>query len=74
MLNPTPLLNGIQTHRIYAAIISVPTDTGRLSADLTGRVPVQSAQGNNYILCVYDEDSHAVLAEPLKSCSDTHII
>jgi hypothetical protein len=35
--------------------------------DLTGRFPHVSARGNKYLLIVYDFDSNAILAEPLKS-------
>jgi hypothetical protein len=35
--------------------------------DLTGRFPHISARGNKYLLIVYDFDSNAILAEPLKS-------
>ena len=40
-------------------------DTGY--ADLTGRFPFVSSRGNQYLLIVYDYDSNAILAEPIKS-------
>ncbi len=36
-------------------------------ADLTGKFPNISARGNQYLLIVYDYDSNAILAEPLKN-------
>ena len=38
---------------------------GQMHSDLTGRFPVASTQGNNYILVCYDFDSNAILVEPL---------
>ena len=35
--------------------------------DLTGRFPYMSSRGNQYILVVYDSDSNAILAEPIKT-------
>mgnify|MGYP003333570057 CR=1 FL=1 len=41
--------------------------------DLTGRFPIQSTQGNNYILLTYDYDSNCILVAPLKN-KDSHKI
>ena len=35
--------------------------------DLTGKFPHKSSRGHQYILVVYDYDSNAILAAPLKS-------
>ena len=35
--------------------------------DLTGRFPLQSSRGNNYILVSYHYDSNGILAEPLQN-------
>ena len=40
-------------------------DTGY--SDLTGRFPFQSTRGNEYILVMYDYDSNAILAKPVKN-------
>jgi len=40
---------------------------GTVYSDLTGKFIVQSSQGNNYILIVYDGDSNYIFAEPLPS-------
>ena len=37
--------------------------------DLTGRFPHKLSQGNQYLLVIYDYDSNAILAEPLKTRS-----
>ena len=36
-------------------------------SDLTGRFPHRSSRGNQYVLVIYDYDSNAILAEPIKN-------
>ena len=54
-----------RSHTIYSAIIDPSAPTGRTYSDLTGRFPVQSNRGANYILVVYEYDSNAILVRPL---------
>jgi len=42
--------------------------------DLTGKFPVQSLSGNNYILIVYDYDSNGILTTPLPNCHAESIL
>jgi hypothetical protein len=35
--------------------------------DQTGRFPVVSSKGNKYIMILYDYDSNAILAQPIKN-------
>jgi hypothetical protein len=60
----TPTSSHIQTHLVYAKVISI---TGQIYSDQTGRFPVTSSRGNQYIMIVYDYDSTAILAEPIKN-------
>jgi hypothetical protein len=53
---------GIKTQYVYAATI----DAGKIYTDQTGRFPVVSSKGNNYIMILYDYDSNAILAQPIK--------
>jgi hypothetical protein len=53
---------GIKTQFIYAATI----DAGKIYTYQTGRFPVVSSKGNKYIMILYDYDSNAVLAQPIK--------
>jgi hypothetical protein len=53
---------GIKTQYMYAATI----DAGQLYTDQTGRLPVVSNKGNKYIMILYDYDSNAILAQPIK--------
>jgi hypothetical protein len=54
--------HGIKTQYVYAATI----DAGQIYTDQTGRLPVVSSKGNKYIMVLYDYDSSAILANPIK--------
>jgi hypothetical protein len=53
---------GIKTQYVYAATI----DAGQIYTDQTGRFTVVSSKGNKYIMLLYDCDSNATLAQPIK--------
>jgi hypothetical protein len=53
---------GIKTQYVYVATI----DAGQIYTDQTGRFPVVSSKGNKYIMILYDYDSNAILAQPIK--------
>jgi hypothetical protein len=53
---------GIKTQYVYASTI----DAGQIYTDQTGRFPVVSSRGNKYIMVLYDYDSNAILATPIK--------
>jgi hypothetical protein len=64
VIMPEPDLDqGIKTQYVYAATI----DAGQIYTDQTGRFPVVSSKGNNYIMILYDYDSNAILAQPIKN-------
>ena len=65
--------SGTHSHTIYAAILDPLAPTGRTYSDLTGRFPVQSNRGANYILVVHDYDSNAILVRPLCNRTATEI-
>ena len=64
---------GTRSHTIYSAIVDPSAPTGRTYSDLTGRFPVQSNRGANYILVVYEYDSNAILVRPLRNRSAPEI-
>jgi hypothetical protein len=72
--NPTSDSPNIRTSHIYAAIDTPNDITGLIASDLTGRFPKRSHRGHNYILVIYDYDSNAILAEPLKNRQSTEIL
>jgi hypothetical protein len=53
---------GIKTQYVYAVTI----DAGQIYNDQTGRFPVVSSKGNKYIMILYDYDSNAIMAQPIK--------
>ena len=68
---PSPLPT--KSHSIYAAIIDPHQSTGSSYSDLTGRFPIQSNHGTNYIFILYEYDSNSILVHLLCHCS-THEI
>ena len=62
---PPEINDNIKHHVVAAAVI--PISTGKIYTDQTGRFPVTSATNNKYIFVLYDHDSNAILAEPLKN-------
>ncbi len=67
MHEPTPLDEGRKVNEIYAAIEEYDEQTGKIHSDLTGPFPVTSNRGNKYVLVVYDYDSNAIIARPVKN-------
>ena len=47
--------------------ITTSDELSKTYSDLTGRFPVQSSRGNNYIFVAYHPDANAILVEPLKN-------
>ena len=61
---PTRNIPNKKTYNCFAMITTFTK--GELAyADLTGRFPVQSSRGNQYLYIVYDYDGNAILAEPI---------
>ena len=57
---------------VYAAIVNTDNNngieqTGKIFTDQTVKFPAFSSRGYNYILVLYDYESNAILAEPIKS-------
>lgn len=51
-------------HYVYADCQPI---TGQIYSDLPGRFLTPSSRGHNYLLVVYDYDSNAIIAEPMKN-------
>ena len=69
---PSPIPT--RTHTIYAATLDPKLPTGNSFSDLTGRFPIQSNRGANYIFVLYDYDSNAILVRPLRNRSAQEIL
>jgi hypothetical protein len=63
VLVPDPdIYHEIKTQFVYAATIHA----GQIYTYQTGRFPMVSSKGNKYIIILYDYDSNAILAQPIK--------
>jgi hypothetical protein len=62
IITESDLDHGIKTQFIYAAKI----DAVQIYTDQTGRFPVVSRKSDKYIMILYDYDSSAILAQPIK--------
>jgi hypothetical protein len=62
--------HGIKTQLVYAAII----DGGQIYTDQKGIFPVVSIKGNKYIIILYDYDSNAILAQPIKDLTAPELL
>jgi hypothetical protein len=64
----SPLANhtdeGITTNQVFATVTDI--GTGKIYTDQTGKFPNLSTRGNNYMFVLYDYDSNAIMAEPIK--------
>ena len=56
----------------FAALADV--NEGTIYTDLTGKFPVRSHKGNQYIFLTYVYDDNAILVRPLKSRHANHQI
>lgn len=57
-----------------AATVITWKQLSKTYSDQTGRFPVQSSSGNNYIFILYHFNSNGILAQPIKNRSATEIL
>ena len=55
-----------KTYERYACLSTIDK-SNTAYGDLTGRYPIQSSRGNEYVLIIYDYDGNAILQAPLKN-------
>jgi hypothetical protein len=67
----SPQDSTVRSNCTFSKVVSV---TGKVYSDQTGRFPQTSSRGNKYIMVFYDYDSSAILAEPLKSRSESELL
>jgi hypothetical protein len=63
---PTQEPNNLRTNVVFATILT-ETDLRKSYSDQTGKFPVQSSRGYNYVMILYDYDSNIILSKPLKA-------
>ncbi|GFH47516.1 hypothetical protein CTEN210_03991 [Chaetoceros tenuissimus] len=54
-----------RTHECFVTIEKYDELNGKSYSDLTGRFPIPSSRGNEYIVVIYDYDANAILAEAI---------
>ena len=65
----TPLVQ--RTNTVFTEIID---HKRQIDTDLTGKFPVTSNSGNNYLYVIYDYDNNCILIRPMKSRADSEFI
>ena len=60
-----------RTNTVFTNIIDYKR---QITTDLTGKLPVTSNRGNNYIFVLYDYDSNFILIRSMKSRADSKFI
>ena len=63
---PSQEPNNLQTNVVFATILT-ETDLQKSYSDQTGKFPLQSSRGYNYVMILYDYDSNVILSKPLKT-------
>ena len=70
---PTPKPSGmitnspVDTVRQNMVTVQCLEISGKLFTDQTGRFPTKSSKINQYVMIAYDQDSNAIIGEPIKS-------
>jgi hypothetical protein len=63
---PSQEQNNVRTHVVFATILPA-TELRKSYSDQTGKFPVQSSRGYNFVMILCDYDSNAILSKPLKT-------
>ena len=69
-----PVHNLDMTHSVGASVFPLEDLKGMICTDLPGRFTLNSSRGNCYIFVLYDYDSNAILAHPIKSRAKENLI
>ena len=57
-----------------AVFQTFPVETGKIASDLTGRFPIRSSKGNQYVMVAYIHDPNVILAIPIKDRTQTSLV
>lgn len=60
-----------RTHEIYPACLPA---SGQIFTDQTGKFPVISSSGNQYLMILYDYDSNYIFAEPIPNRTEFQLL
>ena len=73
-MTTVPLPSKEPSFQTQMAYLQTVKFTGKLGTDQTGRFPVTSSHSIKYLIVLYENDSNAILAETLTSCSERKLI
>jgi hypothetical protein len=62
---------GQTTNQVFATVTDI--GMGKIYTDQTGKFLVLSSRGNKYLYILYDYDSNAIMAEPIKSRTQSEL-
>jgi hypothetical protein len=65
-VKPTQEHQNGRTHAVFATVLP-SSNLHKSYSDQTGKVPVQSSRGCNYVMVLYDYDNNAILSKPVKT-------
>ena len=65
-VSPSQETNNTRSHVVFATILTTK-EFRKSYSDQTGKFPIQSSRGHNYVMILYDLDSNAILSCPLKT-------
>jgi hypothetical protein len=71
MIYPSLPEPNVRTQFVYPEVIAI---TGQFFSNQTGQLPVTLSKGNKYIMVVYNYDSAAILAEPIKNRAERELL
>ena len=63
-----------RTNNVILKTIDLDKPTGKVATDQTGRFPVKSSRGNQYLMVAYVHNANAILAIPVKNRSEQSLI
>jgi hypothetical protein len=66
-VEPTQEHQNASTHAVFATVLPSSKNLRKSYSDQTGKCPVQSSRGYNYVMVLYDYDSNAILSKPVKT-------
>ena len=73
ILPPLQETNNPKTNNILCSIFDSSDLQSKSYSDQTGKFPVKSISGNQYIFILYHYDTNSIHAVPIKSRHTTHI-
>ena len=75
MTAPVPTtMDSARANMVVLKSLDLPCPTGKVATDQTGRFPVRSSRGYQYIMVAYVHDSNSIHAVPLRNRAERSLI